>query len=112
MNKLYISILESIYLIYMYWFFETSINFDVLKIKWNSKLLKHLTDETYGLRICPFGQISILVLVCILLIRNFYKIESVYINYSLYIALGLSLLMNLNSFVYLLPVFICELLLN
>lgn len=108
MNKLYISILESIYLIYMYNFFKTSINFDILKIEWNNDFLKHLTNDEYGLRICPFGQIAIIFLVLLLLARNFMNIKTKYINNVFYIALGLSLLTNLNSFVYLLPVFLVE----
>ena len=52
-------------MIYMYNFFKTPINFDILKIEWNNDFLKHLTNDEYGLRICPFGQIAIIFLVAI-----------------------------------------------
>ena len=108
MNKLYISILESIYLIFMFRFFKTSINFDILKIYWANKYLNHNIENTYGPKICPFGQDIIFVLIFILLFRSVYTIDKTYIRYSLYIALGLSLLMNWNAFVYLLPVYAIE----
>ena len=108
MDLLYISILESIYLIYMFLYFKTSINFDILKIEWSSDFFNHLTDDTYGLRICPFGRQIIWVLIFILLFRNVYTLEKKYIRYSLYTALGLSLLMNWNALVYILPIFIIE----
>ena len=101
---LYISILESVYLIYTYRFFKTSINFDILKIYWMNKYLKHDIENNYGLKICPFGQDIIFFLIFILLFRNVYSIDRAYIRYLLYISLCLSLLMNWNSFVYLLPV--------
>ncbi len=108
MKKLYISIFECIYLLYMFRYFKTSINFDILKIYWVNKYLKHDIENTYGLKICQFGQDVIFVLMFILIFRSVYTIEKTYITYSLYIALGLSLLMNWNAFVYLLPVYFLE----
>ena len=107
-SLLYISILECIYLIFMFRFFKTSINFDILKIYWVNKYLEHDIENNYGLKICPFGQDAILLLIGLLLFRNIYPIENLYIRYSLYIALGLSLLMNWNAVVYLLPVYVVE----
>jgi len=108
MKQLCISILESTYLIYMFRYFKTSINFDILKIYWVNKYLKHDVENTYGLKICLFGQYAILLLVGILLLRNSYTIDQTYIVYSLYIALVLSLLMNWNAFVYIIPVYVLE----
>ena len=108
MNVLYISILESLYLIYMFRFFNTTVNFDILKIYWANKYLHHNVENIYGPKICPFGQDIIFVLIFILLIRNVFSIKQTYINYSLYLALGLSLLMNWNAFVYILPVLLVE----
>ena len=107
-NKLFISILESIYLIFMFHYFETSINFDILKIYWANTYLNHNIENSYGLKICPFGQDAILLLIFILLFRNVYDVSQTYIYYSLYIALGLSLFMNWNSLVYLLPIYAIE----
>lgn len=92
----------------MFRFFKTSINFDILKIHWANKYLEHNIENTYGLKICPFGQDAIWLLIIILLIRNVFNIPQTYIYYSLYIALGLSLLMNWNAFVYILPVLLIE----
>lgn len=105
---LYISILECIYFFYMFRYFETTINFDIHKIYFEHRYLKHSINNNYGLKICPFGRDIILLLIGILLIRNVYKIPQTYIYYSLYIALGLSLLMNWNAFVYILPVYVIE----
>ena len=107
-NLLNISILECIYLIFTFRFFKTSLNFDILKIYWVHKYLEHDINNTYGLKICPFGQDAILLLVGILLLRNVYPIQKIYIKYSLYIALTMSLLMNWNALVYLLPVYALE----
>ncbi len=109
MKRLYISILESIYLIYMFRYFKTSINFDILKLYWVNKYLKHDIGNKYGFKICPFGQDAILLLVGILLLRNSYTIDQTYIRYSLYTALGLSLSMNWNAFVYIIPIYVIEL---
>ena len=108
MKKVFISIMESLYLIYMFRYFKTSINFDILKICWINKYLEHDIGNTYGLKICPFGQDAILLLIVVLLLQNVIPIRKTEIIYSLYIALGLSLLMNWNAFVYILPVFIIE----
>jgi hypothetical protein len=105
---LYISILEGIYLIYMFRFFKTTINFDIHKKYFANKYLNHSLSNTYGLKICQFGQDFIVVLISILLFRIVYKIPQTYIYYSLYIALGLSFLMNWNAFVYILPVYVME----
>ena len=125
MKKVFISIIESLYLIYMFRYFKTSINFDILKICWvrksskktkrkkrvyklKLKYLEHDITNTYGVKICPFGQDAILLLIVVLLLQNVIPIRKTEIIYSLYIALGLSLLMNWNAFVYILPVFIIE----
>lgn len=108
MKKVFISIVESLYLIYMFRYFKTSINFDILKIYWVNKYLEHDISNTYGFKICPFGQDAILLLICVLFLRNVFTIDKKEIIYSLYIALGLSLLMNWNAFVYILPVFLME----
>ena len=105
---LYISILESIYLLYMFRYFETTINFDIHKIYFANKYFNHNITNDYGLKICPFGRDIILVLIGILLFRIVFEIPQTYIYYSLYIALGLSLLMNWNAFVYILPIYVIE----
>ena len=106
MKKLYISILESIYLIIMFHFLKTSIDFNILaspKGAW----FEHLIGNEKGLRICPFGRVAILALIFVLIVRNYVNIPQYVINISLIIAFILSL-MNLNAVVYILPILITE----
>jgi hypothetical protein len=109
MNKLYISLIESIYLIFMFHFFETSLDFNALigplfNIPKN-EIFEHLIGNEKGLRICPFGRIAIFGLIFILLIRNYIQIPQYIINIILIITFILSL-MNINAVIYLLPIFI------
>ena len=106
MNILHISLLESIYLIYMFLFFKTNIDFNVFDTP-KGWWFEHLVGNHYGLRICPFGRIAIFVLIFILLIRNFIYIPAFIIKIILLISIILSF-MNLNAFVYLIPIWIIE----
>lgn len=106
MNKLYISVLESIYLFYMFHFFETTIDFNVLSSP-RGWWFEHLIGNQKGLRICPFGRIAIFAFIFIIIIRNYIKISQIYVNSVLGIVFVLSL-MNLNAVVYMLPIFVLE----
>ena len=98
--------LESLYLIIMFHFFKTSIDFNILASP-EGWLFEHLIGNEKGLRICPFGRIAIFVLIFILIIRNYFNIPQYVINISLIIAFILSLI-NLNAIIYILPVLITE----
>ena len=100
------SIIEVTYLIYMFLFFKTSIDFNILSSP-KGWLFEHLIGNEYGLRICPFGRIAIFLLIFILIIRHYIKIPLYYINTALIISFLLSLI-NLNATVYLLPIWIYE----
>lgn len=106
LSKLDISILESIYLVYMFLFFKTSIDFNVLASP-KGWLFEHLLGDTYGLRVCPFGRIAIFALIFILIMRHFINISPMFVKISLGIAGFLSLI-NLNAFVYLIPIILFE----
>ena len=106
MNKLKISVLESIYLIYMFLFFKTSVDFNIIKSP-EGWWLEHLIGDDCGLRICPFGRVAIFGLIFILIARNYIDISQNIISISLGIASVLSL-MNLNALIYLLPVLLIE----
>ena len=108
MNKLYISICESIYLIYMFHFFKTKKDFNLIQYNWDNKYMKHLNGDVYGLRVCTFGRIAIFFIIILLLLRNLVKIEHMYIIYVIYFALFLSFLLNWNALIYLIPLFIVE----
>ena len=105
-TKLDISILESMYLVYMFLFFKTSIDFNVLASP-KGWLFEHLIGDTYGLRVCLFGRIAIFALIFVLIMRHFINISPVFIKISLGVAGFLSLI-NLNALVYLLPVILFE----
>jgi hypothetical protein len=99
-----VSILESLYLIYMFCFFETSVDFNISATP-DGYWFKHLIGSIPGNRICPFGHIAIFLLVGVLLFRDF--IPKSLITVSLMIAFIISLI-NLNATIYLIPVFIIE----
>ena len=106
MLNLKISILESLYLIFMFLFFKTTVDFNVLRSPggwWYS----HLIGDEYGVRICPFGRVAIFALIFILIARHYMKIPQDFINISLVVAFVLSL-MNMNALIYLLPVLSME----
>lgn len=105
-TKLNTSILKSFYLIYMFLFFKTSIDFNVLASP-KGWLFEHLIGDTYGLRICLFGRIAIFALIFILIMRHFINISPLFVKISLFIAVLLSLI-NLNALVYLMPVILLE----
>ena len=112
MNDLIISIIESIYLIYMFLFFKTTINFDKLtfrpRMDFNKKSwFYHSNSNDYGLKICLFGQIIIFVFIAILLLRHFITIPKYIMIIAIITGLLLSFI-NLNSLVYISPVIIYE----
>ena len=102
MNKLYISIFESIYLIYMFLFFKTSMDFNFL-VSPKGWWLEHLIGDEIGLRICPFGRVVIFVLIGVLICRNYINISPLLIKIVLLLSFVLSF-MNMNALVYLIPI--------
>jgi hypothetical protein len=111
-NNLLTSILLSIYLIYMFLFFKTSIDFNIILGNFcnnlflpKGKFFQHLVGNEKGLRICPFGRVAIFALILILIGRHFFKISKKTINIVLFISFILSL-MNMNALVYLVPVYL------
>ena len=101
-----LSVFESVYLIFMFIFFKTTVDFNVLRSP-SGKWFKHLIGDEYGNRICPFGKVAIFALIFVLLIRHYIKIPQYFINLALIIAFVLSL-MNMNAVVYLFPIFLIE----
>lgn len=110
-SLLIISVIESLYLIYMFHIFKTSVDFNFLPagiLARNSDWFKHIIGNEYGLRICPFGQVAIFLLIAIIIARNFIKISPFFIKTAFAISFILSL-MNMNAIVYLAPVWLLEL---
>ncbi len=106
-----LSILEATYLVFMFHFFQTDIDFNILPqidILKKNELLGHLHGKRYGKRICLFGQYAIIPFIFIILARHFVSIS----NTLLLIAIGISFILsflNYNAIIYLLPVWVIEL---
>jgi len=100
------SVAESVYLIFMFLFFKTSVDFNVIRSP-TGEWFEHLVGDEYGVRICPFGRVAIFALIFVLLGRHYIKIPQYWVNVAMSIAFVLSW-MNMNAVVYLLPVFAIE----
>ena len=108
---LIISIVEAIYVIYMFKYFKTTYSFNLLPLKFldNSLYLQHqkYATETPESHICPFGHDMSYFIAVFLIARNFIPCLR---DWNL-IILGLIFLgcfLNLNAVVYFLPVIITE----
>ena len=111
MNPIVISIIESIYIIYMFNFFKTSVYlshpFDVFTK--NIKLIDHSDRENH---MCSLGNITGYVLGIWFIIRHYIN-PSFYQKWNqiiIYILFFGCLISNTNAFVYFLPIFIIEIL--
>ena len=102
-----VSIIEVIYISYMFHFLETSVDFNIYDSPTNI-LFKHSIGNDKTKRICLFGQYAIIILIGLILIRCYYTTPSNLIIISVCIALTISII-NLNALVYLIPIFIVEL---
>ena len=107
MNRLSISIIETIYLIYMFLFFKTTTDFNIFASprQW---LMKHNIGNGLVNRICPFGQYAIFIIIFVILGRHFINIPQKVINIIFGFSVLLSLI-NFNALIYLLPIWIIEL---
>ena len=103
---MFISILESLYLIFMFHYFKTSINFS--KSSFYSYFFHHSLGKQRELRICPFGRVAIFGLIFILISRHFIMYPKKFIIFVWVITVLLST-MNMNAMVYLLPIELVEL---
>lgn len=110
-SKLIISILESVYLIYMFNFFKTTISFHhPLEIIFaNHNYFKHpINTGLYENKICTFGKHLSYFASVYLILRNIlpklHKINKHIVHLSMF----LSFVMNINSFIYLIPLFVIE----
>lgn len=117
-NK-YITLVEIIYIYFMYNVFKTKYSFhhpiEILISKMSiPEYLKHpIYSDVYESKICSFGKYASILLIIWLIIRqnlnsvnfNFYRKINLII-FSLFLIGTLAL--NMNSFIYLIPVFIYE----
>ena len=116
MNNLFLSILESIYIFYMYNLFKTKISFhsplEILIQKNNmNNFIKHpISTGIYESKICPLGNYVSILLVLWIISRNFIKKNNIIPvnNFLFSIVFICSFILNINSFIYLIPVFFYE----
>lgn len=127
-NRIIISMLESFYIIYMWNYFKTKYSFHniweapMMNRKQIPEFFKHkINTGVYENKICPLGNtVGYLLAAWILLRENFlYRIKDrdlviskrkiSKLNKIVFITVAiLSFIMNLNAFIYLIPVFIYE----
>ena len=112
---LLISIIEIIYIIYMFIFFKTYIT---INHPWEycivgnlGKFFEHpIRTIKYSNKICQFGKIIIIPLIIYLYLRNFINLKK-FNKYIILISILLSL-MNMNAVLYLIPFWLIELIYN
>ena len=119
-NLIYlITLVEVIYIYYMYNLFKTSVSFhhpiEILINKMTiPDYLKHpIYSAEYESKICPFGKFASIILILWLISRLYFNSKNPEITkkinivtFSLFL-IG-TILLNINSFIYLIPVFIYE----
>lgn len=120
MNLLILSIVEIVYILYIFNFFKTRLSFNhpfEIIFTGFSEYLKHPIDsDIYENKICPLGHIlshlfSIYILIRLILIQtDSLNIKTIKIINCFVIgfAIIISLLLNLNAFIYLIPVLLFE----
>jgi hypothetical protein len=119
MKQLIISSIEAIYLIYMFNYFKTNVNFAHPSSYFDNKLLYHPIEKvsTKTNMICPLGNYLSYIGAVLLILRNFLSPEQkkiYFIKYHKKIIFGALLLslINFNAFIYLIPILIIEFLTN
>ena len=109
-------IIETIYLIYMFFIFKTKYNFNSAVFEKETENLGSLfvhNTNVYENKICVFGKIMGIISIILAWIRFSVlkqKSENVlFISIQYYIlCITLALLMNLNAFIYIIPLIIME----
>jgi hypothetical protein len=116
MNNLYLilNIIEAIYILYMMVYFKTkySLHLSTESITKTYDILRHpINTGKYESKICPLGHLIGYLLPIWILIRVMYryskeiKILNIIIWFCVFV---LSFIMNINAFIYLIPVFLVE----
>ena len=116
-NIILLTLIESIYVYYMYNIFKTKISFHhplevFIQNRDFSDYLRHpISSGIYESKICKLGNDASLLIICWLWIRLLFKKDKIIkYNYILFIIILIcSLLMNINSFIYFIPIYIYEL---
>ena len=114
-NRLTISILEAIYVIFMFRYFKTTYSFNLIPLKFldNSEYLRHIkySTEIPESHICIFGHNMAFVIGFFLIIRHFIPVIMKY-NTAILTLIIIGCFMNINALVYFLPIVIVEVILH
>ena len=108
-NKLLLSILEAIYIIYMFNYFKTTCNIAHPLTYFENPILYHPIENTNNPQnmICPLGNYGSFLIGIYLIARNFINIDTKINNYIL-LCIFLMTLMNFNATLYFIPILIIE----
>ena len=112
----YITLIESIYLIYMFFYFKTSYSFDLAIFDKETQNMGSyfIHDTGYNEnKICKFGKFMAIVAIILAWLRVYYwnTNKDQLITYTIRfdaLCIFLALLMNMNAVVYILPLIISE----
>jgi len=113
MNKI-ISLVESIYILYMFNYFKTSYQINhpyEITFLGIHRFMKHPLDTNlYESKICPLGNITGYCLAIWFILRHYIKNNKVKTinNIILNLIFFISIILNLNAFIYFLPIFIID----
>ena len=109
------SIIESVYIFYMYNLFKTSISFHsplelFIQNKNINNFIKHpISTGIYESKICPLGNYVSILLILWIILRIFLKKNIVKINNFIFSIIFIcSFILNINSFIYFIPVYFYE----
>lgn len=113
MDIIWITAIESIYLIYMFFFYKTNINFNyaLFDTKLNSmgSFFIHDTNRTEN-KICLFGKFMAIIAIILAWVRVYYMNNNT-INITIGFDIScviLAYLMNINALIYILPLIVSE----
>ena len=110
--SLIISIIESVYVIYMFRYFKTTYSFNLIPLKFldENEYLKHqkIYSQEAVSHICPFGHDMAFVIAGFLILRNFIPCLMKFNNWIIGL-IFLGCFLNFNCVVYFLPVLLTEL---
>ena len=117
MNKIFfISIIEAIYIYYMWNIFKTEKSFHnpleiIIQKKNIYNFVQHpISNGIYESKICPLGNLVSKILVIWIFLRLFLN-KKIMLKYNKIIFITLfvcSLILNMNSFIYYIPIYLYE----
>jgi len=108
--NLLISIIEAIYILYMFCYFQTTFSIHHPLEYYLTGTFEHpISTGEYESKICPFGNKAIVLLAIWLILREFIDIEDKKRLNTIIMNITLALsLMNMNALLYFLPIYFYE----